>query len=462
MLFILAAAAAAGWLALWAVLAGRTSPGTAPGTAQAQGEVPPRPAGSEPPAVVSLLAGRLAAVGYPATLLDLAARGWFGLEPRADGRVMCVLGKHLPGGELTAYEHRAYTQLVTRACGRPDVPAEALSDGFAGTPTGSDGTMKSGRDAFMEAFNRDVIDDSRRRGLTCPRLSEAAGCLLWLAALVPAIALGLALRADRSYAYWVPVAGFVTLCALTGVAVKGEKLTPAGRAALRAWRASCTVPAASVSADAGPAAAGYDVACPGGGATAATRMPAGWPRREIAYAAALGRARAAVKLFSPANGKPAKAIWSGYSEQWRQITIGDPQPRSWIQAGGTGLAILACVLAALLPPTLATAVIAHGELRAAAFGVLASDVLIAACLLAKDAAVPGFAEFDGLVVEAWTEDESGENSSTTHWCLAIDDGVRDQAWAFSVTAEQYRTYTAGSLVHAQVDPRRNRLLVIRS
>lgn len=453
MLLILAVAAAAGWLALWAVLAGRTSPGTA----QAQGGVPPRPAGSEPPAVVSLLAGRLAALGYPATLLDLAARGLFRLEPRADGRVMCVLGKHLPGAELTAYERRAYTQLVTRACGRPDVPAEALSDGFAGTPAGRDGTMKSGRDAFMEAFNRDVIEDSRSRGLTRPRLSEAAGCLLWLAALLPAIALGLALRADRGYAYWVPVAGFVTLCALTGVAVKGEKLTPAGRAALRAWRASCTV-----SATMGPVTAGYAAARPGGGATAGTRMPAGWPRREIAYAAALGRARAAVKLFSPANGRPAKAIWSGYSGQWRQITIGDPQPRSWIQAGGTGLAILAVVLAALLPPTLATAVIAHGELRAAAFGVLACDVLIAASLLAKDAAVPAFAEFDGLVVEAWTEEESGENSSTTHWCLAIDDGVRDQAWAFTVTAEQYRTYTAGTLVHAQVDPRGNRLLVIRS
>jgi len=452
MLFILAAAAAAGWLALWAVLAGRTSPGTAP----AQGEVPPRPAGSEPPAVVSLLAGRLAALGYPATLLDLAARGWFRLEPRADGRVMCVLGEHRPGSELTAYEHRAYTQLVTRACGRPDVPAEALSDGFAGTPTGRDGTMKSGRDAFMEAFNREVTEDSRRRGLSRPRLTEAAGCLLWLAALVPAIALGLALRADRGYAYWVPFAGFVMLCALTGVAVKGEKLTPAGRAALRAWRASCTVPATT-----GPAAARYAAARYGGGATAGARMPAGWPRREIAYAAALGRARAAVKLFSPANGKPAKAIWSGYSGQWRQITIGDPQPRSWIQAGGTGLAVLAVVLAALLPPTLATAVIAHGELRAAAFGMLACDVLIAVRLLAKDAAVPGFAEFDGLVVEAWTEEESGENSSTTHWCLAIDDGVRDQAWAFSVTAGQYRTYTAGTLVHAQVDPRRNRLLVIR-
>ena len=93
---------------------------------------------------------------------------------------------------------------------------------------------------------------------------------------------------------------------------------------------------------------------------------------------------------------------------------------------------------------------------------MARDAFIAVCLLAKDAALPGFAEFDGLVVEAWTEEESGENSSTTHWCLAIDDGVRDQAWAFSVTAEQYRRYTAGTLVRAQADPRRNRLLVIRS
>jgi hypothetical protein len=39
--------------------------------------------------------------------------------------------------------------------------------------------------------------------------------------------------------------------------------------------------------------------------------------------------------------------------------------------------------------------------------------------------------------------------------------VRDQAWAFTVTAEQYRTYSAGTLVHAQVDRRRNRLLMIR-
>jgi hypothetical protein len=38
--------------------------------------------------------------------------------------------------------------------------------------------------------------------------------------------------------------------------------------------------------------------------------------------------------------------------------------------------------------------------------------------------------------------------------------VRDRAWAFSVTAGQYRRFTPGTLVHAQVNPRRNRLLEI--
>ncbi len=52
----------AGWLALWAVLAARTS-------CAAGAEGPPQAAGPEPPAVVSLLAGRLESTGYPATLL---------------------------------------------------------------------------------------------------------------------------------------------------------------------------------------------------------------------------------------------------------------------------------------------------------------------------------------------------------------------------------------------------------
>jgi len=132
-----------------------------------------------------------------------------------------------------------------------------------------------------------------------------------------------------------------------------------------------------------------------------------------------------------------------------------------LQVGGVVVSILALILLALIPATLATVVLAHGDIRAAAVGVLACDAVIVARLLTKDAGSPAFAEFDGQVIEAWIEEESGENSTTTHLCLAIDDGVRDQAWVFSVTSEQYRVFTPGTLVHAQVNPRRNRLLDLR-
>lgn len=129
-----------------------------------------------------------------------------------------------------------------------------------------------------------------------------------------------------------------------------------------------------------------------------------------------------------------------------------------LDSGCVLLSIVAVVLIALLPATIATAVIAHGELRAAAFGVMVCDAAIALWLLTKDASIPAFAEFDGQVVEAWLEEESGENSTSTYPCLAIDDGVRDQAWVFAVSAEQYRRFAPGTLVHARVNPRRNRLL----
>lgn len=429
------------WLALGAMLAAPSS--QAP---PAAGDGPPRPAGPEPPAVVSLLAGRLASHGYPATLLDLAARGWFRLEARAGGPVMCVLTSNRTDSELTAHERRVYIHLVTRAADRPDIPAAALADGFASAAAVSDGpagegAVKSARDAFMEAFTKDVIEDSRRRGLTRPRLSEAAGCLLWAGAVIPAIVSGVLLHAHHGRAYWIPIAGFFALCVVSGVAIKSEKLTPAGRAALRGWRDRCGGPAATRGAG------------------------DGWPHRGVAYAAALGRERQAVKLFSGTPGDPPrKAIWSSYGGYWRQITISDPQPRSFLQAGGSALFLLAIVLAAVLPPTLATVLLAHGEIQAAALGVLACDVAIALLLLTKNSGIPVLAEFDGRVIEAWIEEVSsgGENSTTsTRLCLAIDDGVRDQAWAFVVSDEQYRRFAPGTVVHARVNPRGNTLLDIR-
>jgi hypothetical protein len=67
----------------------------------------------EPPAVVSLLAGRLARDGYPATLLDLAARGWIGLDEAEPSRVMCRPGAgRADGPGLTAYERRALARTL--------------------------------------------------------------------------------------------------------------------------------------------------------------------------------------------------------------------------------------------------------------------------------------------------------------------------------------------------------------
>ena len=66
----------------------------------------PQP-GEVPPAVVSLLAGRLDRSGFGATLVDLAARGWFQVRApagrragrgRPGGPAMCVVPAETPGG----------------------------------------------------------------------------------------------------------------------------------------------------------------------------------------------------------------------------------------------------------------------------------------------------------------------------------------------------------------------------
>ena len=83
-MFPVAAIAGAGWLFLFAVLLiVPPSPGPHEGGGQGEGRTArkgrrpmPHP-GEVPPAVVSLLARRLDRSGFGATLVDLAARGWF-------------------------------------------------------------------------------------------------------------------------------------------------------------------------------------------------------------------------------------------------------------------------------------------------------------------------------------------------------------------------------------------------
>ena len=394
----------------------------------------------EPPAVVSLLAGRLKKDGYPATLLDLAARSWLRLDQPAGGPLMCVIPRDLPRERLTAYERQACAHIELRASGLGQVPAQALGDGFpgrgpagpAGVPPAGD-SLKSARENFAADFRREVIADGRRRGLTRSWLSSRAGIVLGVAAVVPAVAAGLVLRAQARFI--VPFLVFMALFALVSALVRSERCTVAGRAALRGWR-SRTAPASA--------------------------QPLAWTDRRLAYAAALGRAPAAVALYTRPAGE---LTWSGYGGRWRQITIGDPLPRTWPNGGMVWFYVAFAFPAFSVLAVLGTLVV-HGAgghlMQAGALAIVIAGGLLLSNSIAHDSRRPSYAEFDGQVIEAWAKVvKGGEDGDTTYQCLAIDDGVRDEAWAVSVSGRQYAALTPGTLVHVIINPRRNKVLDIR-
>jgi hypothetical protein len=164
-----AAAIAAGWLLLFLVLL------VLPPASQPRRDERAAP-GIEPPAVVSLLAGRLDRDGFAVTLADLAARGWFRLNGTPDpaGPVMCVVPAETPAEPLAPYERRVMAHVGRRAGVRGEVPGPALSDSFEG-----------GESAFMKAFREEVTADTEQRGLRRPRLSGRRIGLLYLAAADP-------------------------------------------------------------------------------------------------------------------------------------------------------------------------------------------------------------------------------------------------------------------------------------
>jgi hypothetical protein len=213
-MFPVAVTAGAGWLFLFVVLLiVPPSPGPHEGGGQGEGRTgrrgrtrTPDP-GDVPPAVVSLLARRLDRSGFGATLVDLAARGWFEVRAPAGaagpagpgGPALCVVPAETPGGPLTPFERRVVAHVGLRAGARGEVPAPALSDGFGG-----------GETEFMSAFREEVDAEARRLGLTRSRLSGRRIGLLLLLLFV----LAGALMADG---YLVSQGAAVTVSALTAL-----------------------------------------------------------------------------------------------------------------------------------------------------------------------------------------------------------------------------------------------------
>jgi hypothetical protein len=96
-MFPVAVIAGAGWLFLFVVLL-IVPPSPGPHEGGGPGDVPP--------AVVSLLARRRERFGFGATLVDLAARGWFEVRAPAGaagsagpgGPALCMVPAETPGG----------------------------------------------------------------------------------------------------------------------------------------------------------------------------------------------------------------------------------------------------------------------------------------------------------------------------------------------------------------------------
>jgi Predicted membrane protein (DUF2207) len=408
--FPVAAATTAGWLILFVVLLVVPPRETAS---------PPPARDAEPPAVVSLLARRLRQDGFGATLVDLAARGWFSLsEPpgrtgtrRPAGPLMCVVPAEPPAEPLTPYERRVVAHVARRAGARAEVPAPVLADGFEG-----------GEATFMTAFRGEVTKDAVRRGLTRPRLGARRIVLLGLVLLVPAGALALALAAaHQREPFYIPSVCWIAVFLVTiGIGTR-RRPSAAGRAVLDSWHE------AADAARVGRAAQGGDA-------------------RVAAYAAALGRAPGAVAAFAAPGPNTA---WSSYRGDWRQIVIETNASTMSCQAAlailfaiGAGPLLLAVVMGWLGSHGLVALVKPLGELIVVAG--LAGLVL----WMLRRRLFPRFAEFDGQVIRQWVI--SGDDESPEQYHIAVDDGLRDKAWDLIVGSGLHGQLAPGTLVHARV------------
>jgi hypothetical protein len=401
-MFPVAVMAGAGWLFLFVVLlivpARRDRTRT------------PDP-GDVPPAVVSLLARRLERSGFGATLVDLAARGWFELRAPAGsagsagpgGPALCVVAAETPGGPLTPFERRVMAHVALRAGARGEVPAPALSDGFGG-----------GETEFMSAFREEVDAEARRLGLTRSRLSGRRIGLLLLLLFVPAGALIPVAAHGRGLAY----AGglyFAGLWVAAGVGVSRRR-SASGQAVLDRWRS-------------------------------AVAAPPGSDGRVVAYAAALGTAPAALAVFAQGGTNVA---WSSYRGGWRLLEI---ETNTWSWPWGCAVSV-AIALGPVLYFAAAIWLGTHGMVLLAEEMtglVVAAGIAGGLAVLARRAAFPRVAEFDGQVIRQWMV--SGDSDSEDEYHVAIDDGTREKAWDLSIGAERYRRLPPGTFVHARVNLR---------
>jgi hypothetical protein len=167
----------------------------------------------------------------------------------------------------------------------------------------------------------------------------------------------------------------------------------------------------------------------------------------VAYAAALGAAPAALAVFAQGSTNVA---WSSYRGSWQLLEI---ETNTWSWPWGCAISV-AIALGPVLYFAAAIWLGTHGMVLLAEEMtglVVAAGLAGGLAVLARRAAFPRVAEFDGQVIRQWMV--SGDSDSEDEYHVAIDDGTRDKAWDLSIGAKRYRRLPPGTFVHARVNLR---------
>lgn len=443
---VLAVAVGAGsvgaWFVLYAVALLVTRPAR-PTPLPATQELP----GTEPPAVVSLLAGYwdLSEDAAESTLVDLAARKL--IEFRQPGNDPMQTTIHVrepnPSG-LNAYEQRIFNRVAGLAVGGV-VPLPAL--------TFRDPDQAK---AFGKRIRAEVVADARSRGLSRRRLGPALLTALSVAAFLASVGVTVAVLIGTGLHGHHDVRGYgaawlFSFAFLNGVAHRshGERDTPAGREVAARWLGvKAWLRNTEAFADLPPSAVSL------------------WDRY-LSYGTALGTTRVTSAVIDLGMGN-RKRVWSSYGGTWHRVRVS--YPGSWPRYGKSGPKLItrglfAAVIGFLLLyfwakviARLVTEPVVPGSVHRFADPVTTGGFLLGLALFLYglyvltrttiDLAAPVTVTGQVLWRQEWRSHAGGENSPPTPWLhyLAVDDGTSDRTRAWGIPSAQVRQCQDGDTV----------------
>jgi len=394
--------------------------------------------GAEPPAVVNLLANRWTRPdedAAEATLLDLAARGFFAIrQPSADAAHSTIHVAAGPRGDgaLLPFERRVLDRVRAAAVGGA-VPLTALTFRDEKQATG-----------WRRRFDAEVVAHARRLGLSRPRIGRTTRTVLGATALVPSVAIAVAVAlwiettatAEEKGGGWASmvVTGAILMSIFGYVAgrYRGERDTPAGQAAASYWLGVRSWLAAHETFEDLPPAA-----------------VAVWGRYP-AYGAALGVSPAATAAIDLGMGSK-HLVWSAHGGRWHRVRVRYPrffdrygQPTAALVKGGlirVGLGLAGLALARHLP--------GGGVAVAAVLGALLlcwGGYRLARA--AVDHHTPAEIVGEVLWVSVWRTTSGGEDRPAVPWLhhLAVDDGTSDRTVAWGLPSAWAARTSPGDLV----------------